>query len=265
MDAALVTSAECWQTATASISTATGSVPAEAWRMPLSRHLKLAAFVAGEGASSAIKQRASLGQKEDNPENRLGPLHVAASQGIIRLGSALLAVKSADPCVPDNAGRSPLHWAAMTDRGDFMKMLLDKGADVDARDDQNRTPLFSACAFGASTAARLLLQWGAGKDSCCKRGLTPLHGAAAGGYIDVVKILIQAGADPRKCTAIGANPRHVAERQGHVDVAKLLAERSKTEPSPANDGGFQGAASIFAKHKSDRNSLLNRPRSQVLL
>lgn len=297
MDVVSVTSTEFWQTGTASISTATGSIPEAAWRAPLSRHLKLAAFVAGEDPSFAIRKSsrgytrtAQKDKADDAREKRLGPLHVAASQGILRLGSALLAAKPGDASVPDSWGRSPLHWAAMTDRRDFMQMLLDKGAEVDARDHQDRTPLFSACAFGVPTAARLLLLLGADKDSCCRRGLTPLHGAAAGGHFEIVKILIQAGADTRRRTAVGASPRHVAERQGHMDIVKLLLVeagggdnhhitmnassgimRESTLSANNNEGGggFRGgdASIVVADYKFERSSLLHRhrPRSPARL
>lgn len=72
--------------------------------------------------------------------------------------------------VLDAAGRSPLHWAAVTDRVEFVRLLLEYGADVDIRDCAGRTPLFGASAFGAVATVRLLLEQKACKDGEDDRG-----------------------------------------------------------------------------------------------
>lgn len=72
---------------------------------------------------------------------------------------------------PDAFDRTPLHWAAMTDRVDFVRALLDIGADADMRDLAGRTPLFSAAAFGADRTVRVLLERGADKHGVDKRGV----------------------------------------------------------------------------------------------
>lgn len=74
---------------------------------------------------------------------------------------------------PDAAmGCTPLHWAAITNRVDFMRMLLDHGAEVDSRDHEGRTPLFSCAAFGAIDAASLLLERQADHHRTDRRGMT---------------------------------------------------------------------------------------------
>lgn len=72
---------------------------------------------------------------------------------------------------PDAFGRTPLHWAAMTDRVDFVHALLDNGAEADRRDLAGRTPLFSAAAFGADRTVRVLLERGADKHGADNRGV----------------------------------------------------------------------------------------------
>lgn len=67
-------------------------------------------------------------------------------------------------------GCSPLHWASVTNRVDFMLLLLAHGADVNARDSAGRTPLYACAAFGAVEATALLLEHGADIDAEDFRG-----------------------------------------------------------------------------------------------
>lgn len=74
--------------------------------------------------------------------------------------------------VPDAAlGCTPLHWASVTNRLDFMLLLLEAGARVDSRDYAGRTPLYASAAFGAVDAVELLLERGAAVDSPDLRGM----------------------------------------------------------------------------------------------
>lgn len=63
-----------------------------------------------------------------------------------------------------------MHWAAVTDRVEFVRLLLEYGADVDIRDCAGRTPLFGASAFGAVATVRILLEEKACKDGEDDRG-----------------------------------------------------------------------------------------------
>ncbi|CAM9095900.1 unnamed protein product, partial [Hapterophycus canaliculatus] len=75
---------------------------------------------------------------------------------------------------PDVAlGCTALHWAAITNRVDFIRLLLDNGANVESRDHAGRTPLLSCCAFGAVDAAVLLLQRNADRNAEDARGNGP--------------------------------------------------------------------------------------------
>ncbi|CAM9744906.1 unnamed protein product [Ectocarpus sp. 13 AM-2016] len=165
------------------------------------------------------------------------PLHVAASQGMTDAGRVVLerarnrqssqlndAVNMPDATL----GCTPLHWAAMMNRVDFMLFLLDHGADVDSRDFAGRTPLFSCAAFGGVEAAALLLGRNADENAKDSRGLTPLHAAAAGGHLEVADELISAGADVRRQAFVGSMPRHVAEREGHASMVELLANAARS-------------------------------------
>lgn len=76
-----------------------------------------------------------------------------------------------DVNMPDGGlGCAPLHWAAIANRVDFMRLLLDHGAKVDSRDNAGRTPLLACCAFGAVDAALLLLERNADENAEDSRG-----------------------------------------------------------------------------------------------
>ncbi|CAN0247317.1 unnamed protein product, partial [Scytosiphon promiscuus] len=130
-----------WQAAASAISTTTSTIPASAWRTPLSRHLKLAALLEGGGAGgaddSSTNSKSTVHVNDfslaEEDQGNTHPLHVAASQNILKLGSMLLSGSgvSVDPSVRDTWGRTPLHWAAMTDRVPFVLLLLDAGASID--------------------------------------------------------------------------------------------------------------------------------------
>lgn len=278
-----------WQAATSTISTTTSAIPASAWRTPLTRHLRLGDFLDGDGGGGG-GNKDLLDSEYD--EGYTLPLHVAASQNILKLGSLLLsgaAGAAADPDARDGSGRTALHWAAMTDRAGFLLLLLKSGAAIDAVDSQGRTPLLSSSSFGATQAVRLLLHWGADASRASRGGFTPLHGAASGGHAEVAEALVASGADVHRRTGMGANPRHLAERQGHAGVVRALAaaasrsrESSLSSAAAAGeDGGLWGGGGggrggggvgvggvayedgrgeeVFAQHRFDRRSLLQRP------
>ncbi|CBN77591.1 expressed unknown protein [Ectocarpus siliculosus] len=179
------------------------------------------------------------------------PLHVAASQGMTDAGRVVLERARNHQSsqlndvvnMPDaTLGCTPLHWAAMLNRVDFMLLLLDHGADVDSRDFAGRTPLFCCAAFGGVEAAALLLERNADENAKDSRGLTPLHAAAAGGHLEVADELISAGADVRRQAFVGSMPRHVAEREGHASMVELLVNAARSleggvDPSDAHGGG----------------------------
>ncbi|CAN0104547.1 unnamed protein product [Scytosiphon promiscuus] len=224
------------------------------WRRAVSRHAKMIDLVAGL-PNDGNESRRHISRQRCQDELPFYPLHCAASQGMVDAGQMILAgcsgwnQQQTPPRegflginVPDVAlGCTPLHWAAIANRVDFVQLLLDHGARVDSRDHAGRTPLFSCCAFGAVDAAVLLLERNADGNAEDSRGLTPLHAAAAGGHLQVAEELLAAGADVTRRASVGCMPRHVAERQGHVSMVELLATAGQQARrwEGADDDGHQ--------------------------
>lgn len=199
------------------------------WLRAASKHLRVSEVMHGMAEVN----------KNDSADLNLPfhPLHCAASQGMITAGKLVLqkltgsrSKQGAGINSPDAAlGWTPLHWASVTSRLDFMLMLLEVGACIDPRDNAGRTPLYTCAAFGAVDAAVLLLQRGAGVNGPDLRGLTPLHAAASGNHLDVVEELLAAGACVHQRSSVGCTPRHVAERHGHAAMVELLADVARAE------------------------------------
>jgi ankyrin repeat protein len=79
----------------------------------------------------------------------------------------------------DKHGRTPLHYAAVANRGEAVTALAKAGADVNATTAKLRTPLHAAAYVGADAAMAALLAAGASHAARDDAGDTPLHDAAS--------------------------------------------------------------------------------------
>jgi len=70
-------------------------------------------------------------------------LFVAARNGDLIKVQTLLE-NGADPNAKDNAGHTPLHWAAHLGHVEIVELLLERGANPNAEDNYGSTPLHEA-------------------------------------------------------------------------------------------------------------------------
>jgi len=76
----------------------------------------------------------------------------------------------------DNDGITILSWAAIANRVDIARLLIERGADVNHVDKKGMTPLLYAASidFGDSAMVELLLKSGARTSAQTKEGQTAL-------------------------------------------------------------------------------------------
>lgn len=117
--------------------------------------------------------------------------HVAAQYGQTTFLYHIVTKWNADPDVPDNDGRSPLHWAAYKGFADCIRLLLFLDAYRGRQD---------------------------------KEGCTPLHWAAIKGNLEACTVLVQAGKreDLMVTDNTGFTPAQLASDKNHRQVAFFL-------------------------------------------
>ncbi|XP_061350807.1 protein S-acyltransferase 24 isoform X1 [Gastrolobium bilobum] len=117
--------------------------------------------------------------------------HVAAQYGQTAFLYHVVSKWNADPDVPDNDGRSPLHWAAYKGFADCIRLLLFLDAHRGRQD---------------------------------KEGCTPLHWAAIRGNLEACTVLVQAGKkeDLMVTDNTGLTPAQLASDKNHRQVAFFL-------------------------------------------
>ena len=168
------------------------AAPAAAAADGLSQEDRISFFVnhARSGEIDALKQ----GLAEGIPVNGLDSLDQTALLAAISHNSLdevqLLLAHGADVNLADNAGWTPLHYAAwFASSSVVLKELLDHGASIDARNGRGITPLYFASVTGHEAQVRLLLERGADRSLASTSGYTPLRAAKVKGLDGIVALL----------------------------------------------------------------------------
>lgn len=122
-----------------------------------------------------------------------------------------------------------LWYAAFYGDEGKVKFLINKARNckevVNASDNAGYTPMHYAARKGYVEICKILLQNGALIDAQTKSGhATPLHKAAAAGNLDTIKYLIQSGACFDKQDADGQTILHKAVENKHFDLVNYLLE-----------------------------------------
>ncbi|XP_042481834.1 protein S-acyltransferase 24-like isoform X2 [Macadamia integrifolia] len=122
--------------------------------------------------------------------------HVAAQYGQTAFLYHIVTKWNADPDVPDNDGRSPLHWAAYKGFADCIRLLLFLDAYRGRQD---------------------------------KEGCTPLHWAAIRGNLEACTVLVQAGKkeDLMVTDNTGFTPAQLASDKNHRQIAFFLGNAKR--------------------------------------
>ncbi|KAL6498893.1 hypothetical protein OROHE_026400 [Orobanche hederae] len=126
--------------------------------------------------------------------NSYRPVHVAAQYGHTAFLNHIVATYHADFNVPDNDGRSPLHWAAYKGFSDTIRLLLFRDACQESQDKEGCTPLHWAALRGNVEACSVLAHTGSKKELKLKdkEGKTPIELAFEKGHRHIALFLSNA-------------------------------------------------------------------------
>ncbi|XP_027348744.1 probable protein S-acyltransferase 23 isoform X2 [Abrus precatorius] len=118
-------------------------------------------------------------------------VHVAAQYGQTAFLNHVVVKYNADFDVPDNDGRSPLHWAAYKGFADTIRLLLFRDASQGRQDKDGCTPLHWAALRGHAEACAVLVHAGTKEELLVKdnAGFTPVQLAYDKGHRHVTSFL----------------------------------------------------------------------------
>ena len=192
------------------------------------------------------------------------PLHILAAQGVTPELVALFKIGDVDPDPVDEAGLTPLHYAAAQTSPESVAALVVLGGEVNLADDVGDTPLHYALRYnpdplvvrallrvGADpnlptgtgeeptllaikhgddiTAMELLVDYGAEPTTEDELGMTLLHHAVLNRNPQVAASLMSLGADPFKRDNLGRSPYDLSVRVDIGDPAREVFAAKKRE------------------------------------
>ena len=142
-----------------------------------------------------------------------------------RVWSAQRVSMSVVAPIPDRAGRTDLHYAALEGRLRDVVAAIEAGDDVHLADTAGFTPLHFAAQRGHAGIVELLVASGADIESRNEFGNTPLWVAVMNtrdGDGATVAALLAAGADADAANNSGNSPRDVANRVANYDLRRFF-------------------------------------------
>lgn len=128
--------------------------------------------------------------------SRHSAIHDFARDGNLALARQDLSTNLSDLNLPDDAGLTPLHLAALHCHTNIVAFLLEEGAKVNLKTRDGATPLHLAAQEGCTEVADLLLRGGAKINLRDDQHRTPLGRAEAWNQQTMIKLLqVHGGTD----------------------------------------------------------------------
>ncbi|BBN10409.1 hypothetical protein MPTK1_5g03340 [Marchantia polymorpha subsp. ruderalis] len=155
-------------------------------------------------------------------------LHLAARDNNTSSIKKILA-KGVSVSVPDEVGRSALHWAAVFCKLETVEAIIKRfpASLLDKGDRSGCTPLHYAVLAGRADVAGMLLKAGCNVHAIDNQGRTPLHYAAQNSNLAVVAVLLRRGANPTLVDKLKRLPYDVAVEYNNI---KKILECLRLEP-----------------------------------
>jgi ankyrin repeat protein len=155
---------------------------------------------------------------------------------------------------PSNASQA----AAPSYNMDVLTLLLGAGADVNARNNAGETPLHFAAQGGLAKVMQFLLDHKADGKAHAANGRTPLHVAVEYGRKEATRFLLEAGVDVNAKDRHGRNPFHImVDLQKSRDVFRGggLIGMEVFFPAPPSD--FVAVAELLLAYDANPNATDN--------
>ena len=161
-------------------------------------------------------------------------MHEACSQGNVDVVELLLQ-NGAELQARDSEFMTPIHYAAMNERVDCVKVLVEHAEEtggtafaehiISELERENQTALHIAVYAGSRKTAQYLLFKGAEVDAVKMSMATPLHLAATAGDKGIVELLLNFKAKVEAKNMNHETPLHKAALFDSVPVIDLLLQR----------------------------------------
>jgi ankyrin repeat protein len=121
-------------------------------------------------------------------------------------------------------GETPLHYLAVENQIDAVKLLYSKGAELNTINECAGTPLSEAASLGHIDIVKFLLENGASINQV-PDGDPIIHEAVRSGNSEIVDLLVRYGADIDATDSIGQTPLHESVSEDErLEVSKYLVE-----------------------------------------
>lgn len=145
----------------------------DGWYLGGSTPLILASFIGETNIVTLLLDNKANIRAKDGVDGAMA-IHLASANGRNEVVKILLAKDPELVNIVDNRDNTPLHWAAMKDKTDTVKLLMENGANIEAKDMDGWTPLHYAAAFSSVETVQTLVDLGADKESKTKDGSNPM-------------------------------------------------------------------------------------------
>ncbi len=141
----------------------------------------------------------------------------------------MLAESAESMQIRNDLGQSAIHYAALHNRLDSLKVLLAHQVDLNAQDGTGLTALHIAAVGDHVHIVRALIEAGAYTSIRDNFGDTALHSAAIHGSVRATKELLKAGLHVGQLNDAGLSSVDLARKFKHQEVVVILEEVLKVE------------------------------------
>ena len=191
-------------------------------------HLELFQYLTGKGSNVYRRKR-----------DGMTCLHIAASNGRLRLCKMLLDNYNFDLEMMDDDGWSALLCAACTGHLELFKYLIEKGSNIYREKRDGMNCLHIAALNGHLRLCKLLLEnYNFDLEMIDEDGWCALLCAACTGHLELFKYLIEKDNDIYRRKRDGMNFLHIAAANGHLCLCKVLLETYKLDLQMTDDNGW---------------------------